>query len=578
MHLTLKRATVLTTLFTVLTCLLMLNSTKPGIGQEINQASPKKELDNRAITQNNQKLSNSQVYLITEIAFQYAAAKRSASALKVLDQALALTETMEEDCYKATPLMRVANGYILAGEAAKGQKLLTRAFQIAREQTLAGCTSGTTPQESLLKRAKEYAEAGYDNFVLSIIDGVDNFTRPMQMAEIAGIYWQQKKPEQARQIIGRAIEIAQSQRFPEFITRRQILMSIGFPLSEGGYPELLPPVIKQIQATPNSQDKASLDNDLSIRVSQTWSLSKMLIATGEKGQAIALLNQILPEIQAIQLQSVPTARGLSPSPNPTSKILDLTLFATQYAAAGQPEQAKTLLMDARTIAESLAPSMDRDRALTMVAQAYTEIGQVKTAEDLARRITNVDEREQMLGAIALDYAKTGNISQATTIARSLTTVNEQALGTTANELARTTTKEHTLSNIVAHLLKTKQYEQALELAIQEKIDKTPQMAMALAEAGKPAQALQITKSFRAEELSSQSVCLDCLMSSIAQSFAQQRQFEQALQVAQQIQSKGVKSNVLMMIATQYIKTDRIANQNKATEILDQALKLALSNS
>ncbi|MEO8893703.1 MAG: hypothetical protein ABI417_19625, partial [Coleofasciculaceae cyanobacterium] len=433
--------------------------------------------------------------------------------------------------------------------------------QIAREQTLAGCTSGTTPQESLLKRAKEYAEAGYDNFVLSIIDGVDNFTRPMQMAEIASIYWQQKKPEQARQIIGRAIEIAQSQRFPEFITRRQILMSIGFPLSEGGYPELLPPVIKQIQATPNSQDKASLDNDLSIRVSQTWSLSKMLIATGEKGQAIALLNQILPEIQAIQLQSVPTARGLSPSPNPTSKILDLTLFATQYAAAGQPEQAKTLLMDARTIAESLAPSMDRDRALTMVAQAYTEIGQVKTAEDLARRITNVDEREQMLGAIALDYAKTGNISQATTIARSLTT-----------------TKEHTLSNIVAHLLKTKQYEQALELAIQEKIDKTPQMAMALAEAGKPAQALQITKSFRAEELSSQSVCLDCLMSSIAQSFAQQRQFEQALQVAQQIQSKGVKSNVLMMIATQYIKTDRIANQNKATEILDQALKLALSNS
>jgi hypothetical protein len=104
------------------------------------------------------------------------------------------------------------------------------------------------------------------------------------------------------------------------------------------------------------------------------------------------------------------------------------------------------------------------------------------------------------------------------------------------------------------------------------------MAMALAEAGQPAQALQITKSFRAEDLSSQSVCLDCVLSSIAQSFAQQGQFEQARQIAQQIQSKGEKSKVLMMIATQYIKTDRIANQNKATEILDQALKLALSTS
>ncbi|MGB5962451.1 MAG: hypothetical protein WBG73_17425 [Coleofasciculaceae cyanobacterium] len=557
MHFTIKRGIVLTTLFTVVTPLLVLNWAKPGIAQEQQQS----QQNNIVVVSNQQLELISKARSITDIAFQYAAAQRSASALKVLDQALALTEKIEVDCYKATPLMQVANGYILAGEEAKGQKLLTRAFQIAREQTLALCTSGTLPQESLLSRAKGYAAEGYDNFVLSIIDGVDNFTRPMQMAEIAGIYWQNKQPEKAREIIRRAIEIAQSQRLPEFITRRHMLMSIGFPLSEGGYPELLPPVIKQIQESFNSQDKASLENDLSIRVIQTLSLSKMLVATGEKAQAIALLNQVLPEIQAL------------PAANSTSKILNLTQFATQYTAAGQPEQAKTLLMNAQTAAESL-PSMDRDRASAMIARAYTEIGQVKMAEDWARRITSVDEREQVLGAIALEYAKTGNLSQAITIARSLTTVNELALGTTTNEMERTTKKEGTLNNIVAYLLKTKRYDQALELAKQEKIYNTPQMAMALADAGKPAQALQIAESLTAEEISRQSMCKNCVISAIAQSFAKQGQLEQALQLAQQIQS----SRDLMMIAAQYIKIDRIANQNKATEILDQAWKLALSNS
>jgi tetratricopeptide (TPR) repeat protein len=562
MHSTLKRGIVLTTLFTVVTPLLVLNWAKPGIGQEQQQS----QQNNSFLVSNQQLKLISQARLVSDIAFQYTAAQRSASALKVLDQALAHTEKIEVDCYKATPLMQVANGYILAGEAAKGQKLLTRAFQIAREQTLALCTSGTTPQESLLSRAVEYAAAGYDNFVLSIIDGVDNWTRPMQMARIAGIYWQNKQPEKARQIIQRAIEIAQSQRLPEFITRRHQLMSIGFPLSEGGYPELLPPVIKQIQATPYSQDKASLENDLSMKVQDTWSLSKMLIATGEKAQAIALLNQVVPEIQRMPLQAVPTsptARGLPPSS--TLEIFDLTLFASQYFAAGQPEQAKTLLMNAQIAAESLQPSRERDQELTMVARTYAEIGQVKMAEDLARQLKSVDNPDPLLGvvdhrgevleAIVRQYVKTGNLYQAMTVVRSLST-----------------TKKYDFSGIVYHLLQTKQYEQALQIARQEKIDRTPQMAMVWADAGQPEQALKIAQSLTAEDFSRQSMCKDCLISAIAQSFAKQGQLEQALQLAQRIQS----SKDLTMIAAQYLKIDRVANQNKATEILDQALKLALS--
>ena len=553
MRFTLKQGIVLATLFTVLAPLIVLNWAKLGIGQEQkSQASAvKKQPINPAIAENKQQRSNSQAPLVAEIAYQYAAAQRSSSALKVLDQSLNLTDTTLSDCYKSTPLMRVANGYILAGETTKGQKLLTRAFQIAREQTIANCRlSATSPQESLLNRAVEYAEAGDYNFALSIIDGVDNLARPMLMARIAGIYWQDQKPEQARQIIGRALEIAQSQRIPDPIMRRQILMSIGFPLSEGGYPELLPPVIKQIQESFNSKDKPKSEDEASEKLYQRINLAKMLIATGEKAQAIALLNQVLPEIQAL------------PAANSTPKILHLTQVAIQYAAAGQPEQAKTLLVNARTSAESSKSAMNRDQALATVARAYAEIGQVETANDLARQIKSVDNREQALGAIALHYAKTGKISQATTIARSLKTA-----------------KNLTLSSIVEYLLTTKQYEQALQVARQEKVDSIlPQVALAFVEAGKPQQALQIAESIKAKEPARQSNHLDWLMPAIAQSFAKQGQFEPALKLAQRIQTKENKSHALTMIAAQYLKIDRIANQNKATEILDQAWKIALSNS
>ena len=552
MHSLLKRSIILTTVFTALTALVVLNSTKLGIAQkqQHQDSSVTSQPKNQPTAVNKQKLSNSQVYLITDIAYQYAAAQRSASALKVLDQAIALTETMEGDCYKATPLTRVANGYILAGEAAKGQKLLTRAFQIAREQSAIDCTRATTSPDSLLNRAVEYAEAGDYNFALSIIDGVDNSLRSMAMAKIAGSYLKNKQPEQARQLINRAMDI--SLRFPEPLMRRDRLLSIAFELKGQENLELLPPVIKQIQATPYSTDKPQSGDEIDWKLGQTLMLAQMLVATGEKAQAIAVLNQVVPEIQA--LQQLPS--------HMLEQIQNLNQAAIQYAAAGQPEQAKTLLLKSITAAESSKPSMNPESALAMVAQAYAEIGQVQTADELTRQIKSVDIREQVSRAIALHYAKTGNLSQATTIARSLKN-----------------TKNMTLSNIVRHLLETKQYEQALQVARQEKVDSIlPQVTLAFAEAGKPQQALQIAESLQVKEPSDQSVCLDCVMSKIAQSFAQQGQFDQALKVAQKIQSKEEKSHVLTMIAAQYLKTDRIANQNKATEILDQAWKIALSGS
>lgn len=146
-------------------------------------------------------------------------------------------------------------------------------------------------------------------------------------------------------------------------------------------------------------------------------------------------------------------------------------------------------------------------------------GDTREAEDLARGIMVENTREQVLGAIALEYAKAGNLSQAMTLARSLSTP-----------------KEHKFSGILHHLLKTKQYEQALQVARQEKIDRTPWMAMALADAGEPTQALAIAESLTAEEISREPMCFDCVISAIAQSFAKQGQLEQALQLAQRFRA------------------------------------------
>jgi hypothetical protein len=100
--------------------------------------------------------------ILADIAFQYAAVGKSEQAVKILNQVLPLAEANPNECFKANPLVKVALGYIQAGQEAKGKQLLKEAIQIARTQTATGCSrSATSPDESLLNRAKEYAEAGY---------------------------------------------------------------------------------------------------------------------------------------------------------------------------------------------------------------------------------------------------------------------------------------------------------------------------------------------------------------------------------------------------------------------------------
>ncbi len=514
-----RRSTMLTTI----ALLIVLLPTQPGFGK---------------------KKSGLNAPLVAEIAFQYAALERSQAAVKVLDQALSITETMPSDCYKATPLMRVANGYTLVGQTSRGQQLLTKAFQIAHAQTIANCTlSATSPEESLLNRAGEYAELGYYDFALRIIRGVDNWFRPIAMVRIAAAYQKDQKPEQAKKILDEAIAIAQ--RNPDLQTRRQLLLGIIFELKRTGQSELLLPTLQQaleiIRAYPQSQS----EKDISWDITQKLQVSEMLIASGQKLQALALLNQVLPKIKALRSTQFPL-----------DKIRFLRQVATQYATVGQSSQAKAVLVIAQSRVQELKASL-RNFAFAQVASGYAEIGQLQTARELAGQIKTRMDREQVLQAIALHYAKAGEVAQAVNVARSLSTA-----------------KDLTLSEVVRYYLANQQYDQALQIAQRERIQSMlPEVALAYAEGGRPERAKQIVQSIQPP--SENSTHLDWLMPALAQSFAQNGQFEQALQVAQMTRTKEYKSRTLTAIATEYITKDRVANRGKATEILDQALQVAL---
>jgi tetratricopeptide (TPR) repeat protein len=487
-----------------------------------------------------QERSTSRAPLVAEIAFQYAALDRT-SAAEVLDKALSIIEVDQSDCYKSAPLIRVANGYALIGQSSKAKQLQARAFQIARAQTIANCRlSATSPEESLLNRAVEYAEAGQYNFALDIIRGVENPFRSLSMVRIAESYKKDQKPDQARQILTEAIAVAQ--RNPDLASRSQLLMGVAFELKRTEQSELLPVLLEQILTTIRSTPKPQSEDKIGLNLNQTIQVAELFTATGQKQRAIAILNQVLPEIQAFR-----------PRQFPAERVNLFSRLAVQYAAAGQASQAKAILVSARTVKLS-----GQNFAATQIARSYAEIGQIRTARTLVSQLKSLTEHENALQAIAMYYVKSGQVEQALQIARSLKTA-----------------RNLTLSEIVRYLLENQQYDQALKVAQQEKVQGIlPEVAIAYAEAGKPERARRIVQSILSR--SNRSTALDWLMPVLAQSFAEQGQFEQALQIAQAIRQKEYQSQALSAIAHQYIVRDRVGNRAKALALLDQALKTALS--
>ncbi|GAB1543227.1 hypothetical protein NUACC21_59010 [Scytonema sp. NUACC21] len=508
--------------------------------------------------------------LLANIAVQYAAAGKPEQAAEVLEQTLPLTNAITNECFKANPLSRVALGYILVGQEAKGKQLLTEAIQIARTQTATGCSgSATSPDESLLNRAREYAEAGYYEFARTIIIEVNNpmFT-PITLAELAGYYAKNAEAEQATKVLNQAIAIAQRNDRPLY--RTMTLIGIAEHLTRDGQKEQVPLVLERALESASAIDEAQASENSSMKVHCILRIAKQFATVGQERRAIELLDRSLPKI-----------RTLANKPFPLDKIIQLIATATQYAVLEEKNKAVETLAEARTAAQAIPIDAARSQsdALARVAKAYAELGNFDGGQQIARSIKNVNEREQAFGVIAIAYAKAGYSDQAIKLAKSIGK------------------RDYTLKEIARYYLNSGQYDQAFEIVQQWNLkDILSEVAFGYLEAGQPERALQIAQSIQSPPDAIQHK--DWRLPAIARGFAKQRKFDRALQVAQGITDKSYKAEALTAIAEQYVvrepeKTGIIqkilsiltnsvnslfgsSDKDKASEILDRALQVAES--
>ncbi|MBW4548342.1 MAG: hypothetical protein KME25_28475 [Symplocastrum torsivum CPER-KK1] len=510
--------------------------------------------------------------LLADIAVQYRALGQSEQAVKILDQALPLAQASTNECFKGTPTVKVAGGYILAGQEALGKKLLAQAIQIARTQTATGChMSATSPEESLLNRASEYAEAGYYDLAVEIMTGVNNpvFT-PIKMAEVAGHYAKAGLDEQASNVLNQALEIAQRLDNAEY--RTLTLRGIASHLIQAGQTQLVPQVLElALKSTLAINEAQSRDNAAAMKLSGMLGIASQFAEVGQQDRAKELLAQSLPKIRTLESKLFPL-----------QKTLNLVETALQYAALEQNNLAVEMLVEARSSAQAIEEPQTKSLAIARVAEGYAEIGNFEMAQQIARSLKNVNYREQAFRGISLAYAKAGYSEQALKLAKSMGSPNV------------------TFGGIVRHYLQSGQYDLALEIVQQNNLsDLLSDVAVAYLEAGQPERALAIAQSIETQPDAIYQK--DWRLSAIAPGFAKQGNLEQALQVAQSITDKSYKAQALTASVEQYVakEPDKIepiqqilrvltsrfnslfgdsndSNKDKASYILEEALQVANS--
>ena len=525
--------------------------------------------------------------LLANIAVQYTAIGKSEQAVKILDQALPLTEANTNKCFKANPIVKVAGGYILVGQEARGKKLLAEAIQIARTQAATRCSgSATSPDESLLNRAREYAEAGYYDLALEIITGVnDPLFTPIAMAEVAGHDAKAGEDEQATKVLNQSLKLVQ--RLDRADYRTLTLIGIAEHLSQAGQTKQVPQVLERALESGSAIAEANSRENGAIQAYQMLRITKQFAKVGQERRAIELLDQSLPKI-----------RTLADKRFPLDKVIQLTDTAIEYAALGQKNKAISTLAEARTAAQA-----NNGDALARVAVGYAEIGDFEIAQQIARSIQNVNERESAFSGIAIAYAKAGDSDKAVKLAQSIGNQNGTFIGIVrhyikigqndqALEIVQKWNLKDIMSELVLGYLQAGQTDRALEIVQKWNLkDMQSGVVSGYVEAGQPERAMQLAKSQD----------MEWRFATIARGFAKQGKFDQALQVAQSITNKTSKAETLTAIAQQYVAIERenkgpmgnilsvlanrlnsrfdssnSSNKDKASQILDQALQLAQS--
>ncbi|HEY9654482.1 MAG TPA: hypothetical protein V6C50_03245, partial [Crinalium sp.] len=459
--------------------------------------------------------------LLADIGFHYAALGDSQRASEVLEQALRSTKAMSARCFQGNPLAKIGGGYLLVGQETQGKLLLTEAIQTARAQEATRCSgSATSPSESFLNRAKEYAAAGHFDLALELGQRLGD---PLTLAELAGELTAAGQPERATQVLNQAIERAEGLTHQH--DRTQMLVVMAERLRQAEHREqaaiVLQRALESLKAPPSKPvtSQPAPFSAASSQVSSTLRMARVFAALGEHQQAIAVLNQVVPKMRALASQPLPLDR--------VGHQLDAAL---QYGELGQQRQSGDLLAEVLTSVQGLPKdgSSHREYAVANVAEGYARLGDFKQAQQLAHSIPSVSQRSAAFGQIAIAYAQAGNFDAGVKLAQSIG--NRDAM----------------LIAVVRQHLNNKQPDQAWKLVQTYQVKGVlSEVAVGFVDAGQPEQALQLVANQP----------MEWLLPAIARGFAQQGKLDSALQVTQGLNDKSYKAQALLAIAEVYIKQE-----------------------
>ncbi|MEL6399634.1 MAG: hypothetical protein AAFR26_11175 [Cyanobacteria bacterium J06626_4] len=511
-----------------------------------------------------QSADRGQANQLATLAFGYAQADQTDRAIALLQEAETYTGG---DCFEANVWLRIGVAYQTAGDLAAGEKFLTQAAESAIEKTATDCYgSSTSPLESVLNRAKEYAAAGHLDLARQVADLNEHLLTPLTLAEIAGYYAAAGQSRAAKQVLAEAI--ADHQALVAQTTDSQAAadlawVSNGIPrgmaalLIEAEHPDLAQFVIEQSELVSNQlTELAQTPDPTAVDIGPLLMIARLLIDLEQPQQAQSLLAAIVPQIQ--------------PSAADPLETIQTWVEAAQLYHRLDSRQATASLAQAQDLSATLeAPNMAFAQA--RIVQGYAAIGDFDQAKALAQAIDNVSERQRAYEAIAVAYARSGSVDAANTLV--------QSIGN----------PESARRSLVRAYLATEQYAAAADLAQQPDLLKTalPEVGATYCSAGLPEKVIPLL------ELSSSSE--NWLRQCTVTEFAQQGEFDQALALAQTITEPQIQASALMAIADQYTGPTadpaspslwgRLAtawqrwfgsadvDQDKAVEVLDQALKL-----
>ncbi|MEM1687524.1 MAG: tetratricopeptide repeat protein, partial [Zestosphaera sp.] len=262
--------------------------------------------------------------------------------------------------------------------------------------------------------------------------------------------------------------------------------------------------------------------------------------------------------------------------NDYERSVALTDVAEAFAETGDIDKAKEIINKALKVAEEIKNDYERSVALATIAMTFAETGDIDKAKEIinkalkvAERIKDDYERSVALRPIAMAFAKIGDINKALKVAEEIKDDYERSVALAA--IAMTFAK-------IGDIDKAKEIiNKALKVAERIKNDyliprTLAVIAVTFAKIGDIDKAKEIiNKALKVAERIKNDYLIPRTLELIAMAFSRVGDINKALKVAEEIKDDYGRSVALADVAEAFAETGDI---DKAKEIINKALKVA----